>query len=63
MGNCRDCDFFERVQGQSDNGECHRNPPQIVSQSRDDGASWVDSAWPDVDGGAWCGEFKPKDAA
>lgn len=59
---CDGCEFFQEweadlVTGKS-KGICRRSPPRILS----DEMRGIMTCWPDVDGGDWCGEFRPAPA-
>lgn len=65
---CGVCQFFLEIRGNACEGECHRRPPQIVSEFTKsekmlpiigDLISYA-TRFPIVDADEWCGEFVRK---
>lgn len=64
---CRDCRYFVAVK-ESTVGDCHRAVPQTTVLLIPDGINMVTqvpkmksfpiSAWPSVESGQWCGEWR-----
>ncbi len=40
------------------NGRCRIRAPELVSHGNKDEGLYSSTAWPSVQGGDWCGEFK-----
>jgi hypothetical protein len=63
---CEQCRYFA-PQGDGEQGECRRHAPAphgIRHRSQmDDDTLGVESWWPTVSSGDWCGEFEPIDGS
>ena len=58
QGSCGCCKHWERLNG-GESGECHRYPPQILTDVDEEGKQGLFSVSPQTDLTDNCGEYKP----